>query len=129
MLRLKMKKIKINFKKGREKIFLNVEEMKGINKFLGLMVYKKNLLFRFKEGKRAIHSILCKPFVAIWINRGKIVEIKKISSWKLSITPKKNFDILIEIPFKNNNSRIIKFLLDKERISVDNSKDLKRQLN
>ena len=67
----------------------------------GLMFRKKSLplLFIFKNAKkRAIHSLFCVPFRAIWFNKGIIVDEKFVKPWKLYIKPKKEFDKLLEIP-------------------------------
>jgi uncharacterized membrane protein (UPF0127 family) len=82
----------------------------------GLM-FKKNskpLLFVFKNSKkRAIHSFFCKPFIAIWFNNNKIVDLKLVKSNKFSIKPKEKFNKLLEIP---NNDIIFKSFLDEENI-------------
>lgn len=67
----------------------------------GLMFKKKSkpLLFIFKKSKRrAIHSFFCLPFIAIWFNGNEIIDVKFISTRKLSIKPKEKFDKLLEIP-------------------------------
>jgi len=102
---------KVGFRyKGRE-IAFDAVEMNGINKALGLMIYDEVLLFRFSKGKRAIHSFFCKPFVAVWLLEGKVVEIRRINSWETSITPVKEFDMLIEIPINSKNIAVLDFLL------------------
>lgn len=105
-----MKKIKI--KLGRKEINLELREMRGINKFLGLMIYRDNLLFNFEKGKQFIHSLFCPKFIAIWLDEGKIVDIKLIKPWRLSIKPEKEFDKLIEIPIIHCNYSIVKPLLE-----------------
>jgi len=67
----------------------------------GLMFKKKSpaLVFDFsKSGKHAIHSFFCKPFHAIWLLDGKIVDDKIIKNWKFSIKPKSEFNRLVEVP-------------------------------
>ena len=67
----------------------------------GLMFRRHSLpmLFLFKCVKRrAIHSFFCKPFYAIWFQRDKIVDEKLVYPWKLSISPERSFDKLLEIP-------------------------------
>ncbi len=67
----------------------------------GLMFRKKSkpLLFIFEKPTRAsIHSFFCKPFRAIWLEKGKIIDEKIVDRWRLSITPKAPFTHLVEIP-------------------------------
>ena len=74
----------------------------------------KILLFDFGEPTRiSIHSLFVfYPFIAVWLDKNnKIMEIKRISSWKLDIKPKKPFVKLIEVPINKNNFRIVKFLV------------------
>jgi len=88
-------KIKI---KGKE---IEVKEIKGFNKVRGLMFRKKSkpLLFRFKKlTRQRIHSCFCKPFCAIWMRNGKIVEEKSVKSFSISIRPKEFFTELVEVP-------------------------------
>jgi len=70
----------------------------------GLM-FRKNppvLLFIFKKPtKQPIHSFFCKPFRAIWLNEGKIIDEKTVLPFKLSVIPKGNFTELVEIPSKS----------------------------
>ena len=69
-------------------------------KFWGLM-FKKNsppLLFIFDKNKiLSIHSLFCKPFTAIWLDKKmrstKVVDVK---NWKLNISG--NGKYLLEIP-------------------------------
>ncbi len=78
----------------------------------------KPLLFVFKNARRrVIHSFFCLPFVAIWFNGNKVVDVKLIRNWKLSIKPKENSDKLLEIP--SNDSAFVQFL--------DDAKGLKRK--
>jgi len=93
---MKIKKIKIKNK---------VIETKVCNtpwkKFRGLM-FRKNpgpLLFEFGKPTRAsIHSLFCKPFRALWLLDGKVIDDKLVKLWKLRIRPKSKFDQLVEIP-------------------------------
>lgn len=99
----------VNFKfnyRGKEK---NIEVKVCDNFFSqarGLMFRKKSkpLLFVFRKKKnRAIHSFFCVPFVALWFNGNKIVDVKIINPWKVSIKPSSKFDTLLEIPFNDKN--------------------------
>ncbi len=63
--------------------------------------YKKPLLFVFKKaGRYPIHSFFCRKFVAVWMFDKRIIEIKIVKPWKLSVTPKEKFNLLLEIPIK-----------------------------
>jgi len=80
----------------------------------GLMFRKKRkpLLFIFKKAKkRAIHSYFCKPFIAIWLNDNRIVDMKLINSKRALIKPKEKFNKLLEIP--SNDVTFKEFLDDK----------------
>src|SRR4030042_1377702 len=82
----------------------------------GLMFKKKSesLLFIFKNKKRrAIHSFFCIPFIAIWFDEKKVIEIKRVKSWRFSIKPKHKFNKLLEIP---SNDTLFKEFIDEEKI-------------
>ena len=67
----------------------------------GLMFKQKSkpLLFVFKNKKRrAIHSFFCKPFIAIWFDGNRIIDVKVVNDWRFSIKPSEKFDKLLEIP-------------------------------
>ncbi len=107
---------KFNYK-GKQ-IKIRVEECKNIfEKARGLM-FKKNskpLLFYFSKLKRyRIHSFFCKPFVAIWFNNDRIIDIKLVEPRVFSIQPKHKFDKLLEIP--SNTKEFSFFVEDKRNI-------------
>ena len=86
----------------REKRKINVKICKSIwSKFLGLMFRKNScpLLFVFnKDKKLSIHSLFCKPFRAIWLNKNKkATKIIDVKTWRLKISGKGKY--LLEIPF------------------------------
>jgi len=78
---------------SNKKTKLEVKPCKSvISKFCGLMFRKQSppLLFIFNNEKTInIHSLFCRPFVAIWLDKDKkptkIVEIKP---WKTNISGK-----------------------------------------
>jgi len=96
---------------GRKKYSLKVKECKSfLSKGKGLMFSTNNLplLFIFNQkNKLSIHSFFCKPFIAIWFDDKKIIDIKNITNWRLSIKPKEKFNILLEIPIYNKNYKRI----------------------
>jgi len=102
--------MRITIKKSGKKISLNVREMKGINKMLGLMCYRDNLLFNFNSIKQPIHSFFCPSFLACWLDKNnQVLEMRKIKPWQINLKPKQEFSKLIEIPL--SNYKIVKFLV------------------
>lgn len=102
-----------------KKILIEMKKVSFIGKYTGLMFKPKNtgaLLFEFKKGRKAIHSFFCKPFLAVWLLEGKIIDFKLIKPNIPYIIPKEDFDKLIEIPFNNRYAKIIGLFLDKQNI-------------
>jgi len=109
--------------KGRTIKIPDVKKLSKFSKFIGLMFSRREnaraLLFEFnRETKTSIHSLFVFfPFIAVWLDdKNKIIEIRKISSWKFSVKPEKNFKKLIEIPANKKYSKIIKLLVGKRKI-------------
>ena len=99
---------------NKKKFKLNVKKCNSLQKISGLMFTSKEkakaLLFEFKRSI-AIHSFFVFfPFVAIWLNKNKIVEIRKITPFKFSIKSKKRFDKIIEIPINKKYKSILRKL-------------------
>lgn len=65
--------------------------------------FKKPLIFIFPAVSRVgIHSFFVfNKFLAIWLKKNKIVDVKIVKPWRSCVKPKNNFDCLIEIPFTN----------------------------
>ena len=109
-------KFKFNYR-GKMKE-LDVEVCDSVfSQSLGLMFgfKKRPLLFVFNSKKRrAIHSFFCKPFVAVWFSGPRVVDVKVIRKWKLSIKPVEKFDKLLEIPSVSQEFRI--FTDDKRKV-------------
>jgi uncharacterized membrane protein (UPF0127 family) len=106
------KKIVLDF--GRKKIPIEAHVAWGFRRFSGLMFSRKEkakiLLFEFRKPVRlAIHSLFVFfPFIAIWINEeGKIIEIKKVSPFSLTVVPQKNFSSFVEVPLSKKNKAIV----------------------
>ena len=103
------------FKYKGKNIKLEVRECKNIfSKARGLMFRKKSkpLLFVFKNPtKQSIHSFFCRPFVAVWFYKAKIIDIKLVKPWKFFIKPRTKFDKLLEIP--SNDPAFENFILNK----------------
>ncbi len=111
--------MKIRFKYKNKKVEIRAEKCKGIKKFTGLMFKSKKtnaLLFDFdNKTNQAIHSLFCPDFLALWLNKNKIVDKKIIACNKFLIKPKEKFSKLIEIPINKKYEKIIKLLLDGDR--------------
>lgn len=104
---------------GKEVVISDIEKMKGIGNFTGLMFKPKEqnaLLFEFGKGRRAIHSCFCKPFLAIWLLEGKIIDYRIIKPFCLSIIPKQDFDVLIEVPLNKKYADVVNFFIDGGKI-------------
>jgi len=119
--------LKVGLEINGKKIFIEVKNLNFFGKISGLMFTRREkaraLFFDFGKSTRiAIHSFFVFfPFYAIWLDdKNKIVEIRKVYSWKPHIKPKKNFFKLIEIPINDEYAFIFEFLDDDE-------KDLKRK--
>ena len=105
----------MNIKKKEKKI--NIGEVKKVNefgKFVGLMFSRREkaniLLFEFKKPtKMKIHScFVFFPFLAIWLDdRDRIISLKIVKPFKLSIGIKKSFSKLVEIPVSKKNKEIV----------------------
>jgi len=87
--------------KGKKKI-IECEECKSFfSKARGLMFRKnpKPLIFNFKKPtKMVIHSFFCKPFIAVWLKKGKVIERKKVKPFSFSVRPREKYDCLVELP-------------------------------
>jgi uncharacterized membrane protein (UPF0127 family) len=109
--------MKFNFIYKNKKVDIDVEKCDNVFSQARGLMFKKNskpLLFIFKDKKiRGIHSFFCMPFIAIWFDEEKIIDIKKINSKKILIKPLHKFDKLLEIP---SNAPIFDKFLDEEKI-------------
>ena len=85
----------------------------------GLMFRSKNtenLLFDNFSG--GIHSwFVFFPFLAVFLDgKNKVVDIKVVKPFRLSIKSKKNFSKLIEIPINNSNKDTIGLLVGRGKV-------------
>lgn len=117
------KRISFNYRKKR--VSLNVRVCGFFEKFSGLMFKKrqkaKALLFEFENPSNIkIHSFFVFfPFVAVWLDsKGKVIGARKVRPFTISVSVPENkkFAQLIEIPFNNKYSGIVKFLVGKRKI-------------
>jgi len=96
---------------------LNAVVCRGFRKFSGLMFKSKDtemLLFEFPENTRIrLHSFFVFfPFFAVWFDdKNKVIQVKKVKPFTLSVRPKKSFRRILEIPVNKRNSDIVKFLV------------------
>jgi uncharacterized membrane protein (UPF0127 family) len=85
-----------------------------ISRMFGLMMKgnSKPLLFIFPEvTNEPIHSFFCIPFIAIWFDQDKVVDVKMVRSWNPYVRPCAKFDKLLEIPSSYSNfNEFIKIL-------------------
>jgi uncharacterized membrane protein (UPF0127 family) len=99
--------VNYSFIYNKKKFNLEVDLCRTINqKAWGLMFKRKSrpLLFYFNRSVLTpIHSFFCRPFIAIWLNNKKVVDIKYVRPWKVSVFPKEKFDRLLEIPISDPN--------------------------
>lgn len=97
----------------------DVEKVEGMKKFSGLMFRSQKtnaMLFEFnKPCRQAIHSLFCPEFLAVWLDKNKIIEYKFVKSAEFSIKPKAEFTKLIEIPLNNKYSKVTKLFPDGKR--------------
>src|SRR3989344_955055 len=109
--------MEFNFKYKEKHFSIDVEKCENyFSRAIGLMFRKKSksLLFVFiKQTKQPIHSFFCKPFIAIWFYDRKIIDIKFVKPWQISVFPLGKFDRLLEIPVNNNDFDSVKFLIQK----------------
>ncbi|HVY01803.1 MAG TPA: hypothetical protein VHA12_03505 [Candidatus Nanoarchaeia archaeon] len=108
--------MKFSFLHGNKEILLDLRQEKGLMRGIGLIFKTKNtenLLFEFrKPSKVAITSLFVFfPFLAVWLNEKKeVIEVRKITPFKLSITPKHDSKYLIEIPLNSSNLKLVESL-------------------
>ena len=111
-----MKK-RIGFLYKGKKFLVDVIICNSLGKFLGLMFKEREkssaLLFEFKKPtKIKIHSLFVFfPFFAIWLDeKNKIVDFRVVKPFDFSISSKKPFKRLVEIPINKKYKGLIKLL-------------------
>jgi uncharacterized membrane protein (UPF0127 family) len=118
---LKREKIGLVYK-GKKIFVEDIKRVSELGKFRGLMFrFSKEkspaLLFVFsKPSKMKIHSLFVFfPFLGVWLDKNNnVLEIRKIKSWKISISPGKEFYKLLEIPLNKKYRRGV-VLLDESQ--------------
>lgn len=116
-----MKKIKIKSKKKRFEISLKV--CNWFETFSGLMFTRREkaqaLLFGFdKPVKLKIHSLFVFfPFVALWLDKdNNIVDKKLVNPFNFSVSSRKPYFRLVEIPINQKYSSITKFIVEDSKV-------------
>lgn len=111
---------------GKRNYEISVLVCNWIKRFFGLMFCRRQnariLLFEFKKsGTIKIHSLFVFfPFLAVWLNnQNEILDIKLVKPFTFSVSSRKSYSKLIEIPLNSKNRQIIDSL-------VGDWKDLKR---
>jgi len=115
----------LSFSYHGKNIFLQVQECKSIfSKIRGLMFRRREnspaMLFDLKKPRKfKIHSLFVFfPFLTIWLDDKKnVLDIKIVKPFRFSVSSKKPFYKLLEIPINKKYSKILQFL-------VGNAKDL-----
>lgn len=116
-----MKKIKI--KSGKKTFEINLKVCNWFETFSGLMFTRrekaKALLFGFDNPvKLKIHSLFVFfPFIAIWLDKdNNVVDKKTVKPFRLSVSSRKSYFRLIEIPLNKKYSVITKFLVEDSKV-------------
>jgi len=84
----------------------------------GLMFRKDSepIVLIFKNPtRRAIHSFFCKPFLAVWVREGRVIERRIVNPFSLSVKPREKFTHLFEIPLENNK-KVLRFTDDYRKV-------------
>ena len=112
-IRIRKMRRKIGFNYKGKEIILEAREMKGLNKMLGLIFYKEILLFDFsKLTKMRIHSLFCPRFLAIWLDgENRVVDLRIVEPWNFSVSSRKTFSKLVEIPINSRYSSLVEKLV------------------
>ncbi|MBI4116915.1 DUF192 domain-containing protein [Candidatus Pacearchaeota archaeon] len=109
--------MKIHYKNKSIEIF--AKKVSPIGKVLGLMFKSKetdNLLFEFKnKTKMKIHSFFVFfKFLAVWLDeKNNVVDFKIVEPFEFSVSPKKPFRKLVELPFNDKNRKTISIFVGK----------------
>lgn len=113
-----LKKVSFNFRGKR--ISVKSKECIGLNRIFGLMFKSRKeadaLLFEFEKPVNfRIHSLFVFfPFFAVWLDdKNKVIEIREVKPFTLSLKPKEPYRKLLEIPFNKRYKEKIKLLISR----------------
>jgi len=106
--------MEISFKYKKRKINFKVKKCGLFGRVCGLMFRRREsalalLLFDFKKPRKfEIHSFFCPVFLAVWLDdKDRIIEKRVVQPWQISISPKKKFCKLIEIPLNTKYKKLL----------------------
>jgi len=106
--------------KGKKITIHDVEKVSKFKEGIGLMFHHREkcpaMLFEFKEpNKMLIHSLFVFfKFGAVWLDdKNRIVDKKIVKPFRLSVSSKKPFYKLLEIPLNKKHKKEIKVLFKK----------------
>lgn len=98
----------------------NVKKLSEFGKGIGLMFHRREkcpaMLFEFdKPTRMRIHSLFVFfKFAAVWLDdKNKIIDLKIVKPFRLSVSCKKPFYKLLEIPLNREYRKKVKILFDK----------------
>jgi uncharacterized membrane protein (UPF0127 family) len=107
--------MEIILRNENKKINFDVKKCGRIKMFLGLMFSRrekaKSLLFEFKKPTNIkLHSFFVFfPFLVLWLDKdNKIIKMKKVKPFRLSVRISEKFSKIIEIPFNKRYKNVIK---------------------
>lgn len=112
--------MKVYFKK--KEIEIPVKRVSFFGRFFGLMFKSsgaENLLFEFEDdvNTRITSLFVFFPFLAVWLDaEDKVLDVKIVKPFTLSIFPKRPFRKLVEITFNSENREILGNLVEKRKI-------------
>jgi uncharacterized membrane protein (UPF0127 family) len=104
------------YHKGK-KLVIPVTNVSFIRKGIGLMFRTRNtssLSFEFSdEVNLALTSyFVFFPFLAIWLDKkNQVVDFRIVYPFTLSVAPSTKFNKLVEVPFNEENRKLIKFFV------------------
>jgi len=106
-----------------ENFKIDVKECSGWRRAIGLMFKKKEkvqaLIFEFKKPtKMKIHSFFVFfPFIAIWLDKkGDVIDFKIIKPFSFSVSTKRSFSKLIEIPLNKKYKNFTEILVGNRKV-------------
>ena len=107
----------VSFRYRGRKRSLSAKKVGFFGRAIGLMFSSREkaniLLFEFKEStKTPIHSLFVFfPFVAVWLDKkNRVIDVKRVKPFSLSVSPKGYFFKLIEIPINKRYHSITKIV-------------------
>jgi uncharacterized membrane protein (UPF0127 family) len=113
--------MQVTIKQNSKKVVINnVKVLSELGKGIGLMFKKREgcpaMLFEFdKPTTMGIHSLFVFfKFGAVWLDdKNRIIDMKIVKPFRLSISSKKPFYKLLEIPINNEYHKKVKTLFGK----------------